>query len=61
MGAQQGFKGISVHQRLQTEILPGTGRWHAEGMTEGVCLAQSPLHQLLRNRSPSPCRGGMAA
>ncbi len=42
-------------------ILPGTGRWQAEGLTEGApCLAQTegPLHHALRARSPSPCRGG---
>ena len=28
------------------EILPETGRRQAEGLTEGKCLARSPLHQL---------------
>ena len=44
------------------EILPGTGRGTAEGgggaSPQAVSPVESPLHHSLRERSPSPCRGG---
>jgi UDP-N-acetylmuramate dehydrogenase len=44
------------------EILPGTGRGTAEGgggaSPQAVSPVEPPLHHSLRERSPSPCRGG---
>ncbi|TPG12675.1 hypothetical protein EAH84_07795 [Sphingomonas oligophenolica] len=48
---------------LMNQFLPATGRWRADGVTEGRPQAmrlELPLHHALRSRSPSPGRGGMA-
>ena len=45
--------------RLQ--ILPGTGRWQPEGLTEGAHLSvvweQGPLHRALTRAVPLPVPG----